>query len=122
MKGGIVRCLVCCLVACSVLMLMDYPAAAAEKEKDQKIPVTQYWMDIATMNQSIPGMSGANSPTSGLMGKMMGARGFGPKRSMSLRLNSPNELPPEPVADHPAWIKNGGCLAAPYTAAGKGKI
>ena len=93
-------------------MLMDYPAAAAEKEKDQKIPVTQYWMDIATMNQSIPGMSGANSPTSGLMGKMMGARGFGPKRSMSLRLNSPNELPPEPVADHdiPLGLKMGDAL------------
>jgi len=113
MKGTAIKCLVFCIFVSAALILIGHLAQAVEKKKDNQTSATQYWMDIATQNQSIPGLSGENSPMAGMMGKMMGRHGLGPNRSLFLRLDSPNELPSEqPVANHniPPGLKMGDAL------------
>ncbi|MBI5639413.1 MAG: hypothetical protein HZA17_03210 [Nitrospirae bacterium] len=91
------------LVLFFAFMFQLHPAGSAEKEKEKekKPPVTLYWMDVSTQNQSIPGMSEEmSSGMGGFMGKMMGGPGFGPSRSIFLHLNSPQALPKEPAAAH----------------------
>ncbi|HWR90554.1 MAG TPA: hypothetical protein VN260_09850, partial [Dissulfurispiraceae bacterium] len=52
------------------LMLLAQPGAAAEKGATAKIPpYTHYWVDVATQNMTMPGMS---EGMGGFMGKMMG--------------------------------------------------
>lgn len=86
----------CAASAAILLLALPVQSAEKEKEKEKKPPVTQYWMDVATQNQIIPGMS------SGEMSGMGGFMGMpsGPKRSLLLRLSSPQQLPKDPNATH----------------------
>lgn len=80
------------------LFIFSEGVQSAEKEKK---PYTQYWMSVVTQNQTIPGMSSDEmSGMGGLMGKMMGGPSAGPRRELLLQLNSPQQLPPEPLATH----------------------
>ena len=82
------------------LALLVHPEAARSAEKEKK-PFTQYWMSVATLNQTIPGMSPEEmSGIGGFMGKMMGGPSFGPRRELLLQLNSPQQVPSEPHATH----------------------
>ena len=72
------------VVICTVAAIHCSPAESAEKTKKKQLS-TQYWMSVATQNQSIPGMSDEMSGMGGFMGKMMGGPGFGPHRSLLLQ-------------------------------------
>ena len=87
-------------IICSLTLISFNSAESAEKPKEKTPPATQYWMSVATRNQTIPGMSDEMSGMGGLMGKMMGTPGFGAHRSLLLQLNSPQPLPQEPSAAH----------------------
>jgi hypothetical protein len=97
-----------CTAAAAILLLTASPGAAAERAK---IPVTQYWISVATQNMSIPGMS--QEGMSGLQGMIVGKMaGVGPKKSLLLQLNSPTALPSGPEATHdiPAGLNMGKTL------------
>ncbi len=80
------------------LVLLVQPGTAAEKAATAKIPpYTHYWVDVATQNMTMPGMS---EGMGGFMGKIMGGPGFGPSRSLLLLVNSPMKLPADPNATH----------------------
>ncbi|HOD36226.1 MAG TPA: hypothetical protein PLR20_03915 [Syntrophales bacterium] len=99
----------CCAVTASIILLSASIAMSAEKE--QKNPVTRYWMSVETQNTSIPGMS--QEGMSGIQGMIMGkVAGIGPKRSLFLQLNSPKSLPAAPEANHdiPAGLNMGKTL------------
>lgn len=68
---------------------------AAEKAP----PPAVYWMDAATENQSIPGMSDM-SGMEGMFGRMAGMPQAGPRKTLWLKLSSPRPLPAEPEALH----------------------
>jgi hypothetical protein len=86
----------CCTVAAAIFLFTGSPAAASEKAKT---PVTQYWVNVATQNMSIPGMP--QEGMSGLQGMIVGKMaGMGPKRSLLLQLNSPKTPPAGPEATH----------------------
>jgi len=68
---------------------------SAEKEEKRKKPYPQFWMDVSTQNMSIPGMEGMSG---NLFGKMAGGKGFGPSRSLLLKLDSPQKLPADPFS------------------------
>lgn len=80
----------------AMLLFSAEHAWPAEKEKEKKPAVTQYWMSVSTQNQSIPGMSEEMSG----MGGFMGRQGFGAGRNIFLQLNAPQALPPDPNATH----------------------
>ena len=82
---------------CIFSTVLSKPSAvySAEKEEKAKKPYPQYWMDVSTQNMSIPGMEGMSGS---LFGKMAGGKGFGPSRSLLLKLNSPQKLPADPFA------------------------
>ena len=89
------------ILAFIFVITLIYSGFSESSEKTKKTPqATQYWMSVATQNQSIPGMSDEMSGIGGFMGKMMGGPGFGPHRSLLLQLNSPRALPQEPSASH----------------------
>ncbi len=85
---------------CAITLIYSSSSESAEKTKEKTPQATQYWMSIATQNQSIPGMSDEMSGMGAFMGKMMRGPGFGPNRSLLLQLNSPQPLPKEPSASH----------------------
>jgi hypothetical protein len=89
----------CCTILAMILFFSVSLVSAAEKE--QKKPVTQYWVSVATQNTSIPGMpQGEMTGMQGmLMGKMMPG-GMGPKRSLLLQLSAPGTPPAAPEATH----------------------
>lgn len=78
---------------CCLLLLIAIPSHAAEKIK----PYPHYWMSIATTNQSIPGMSGQMSGMAALLG---GKMGFGPRRELFLKTESPLVVTDKPQASH----------------------
>ena len=82
---------------CIFSTLLSTPSAvySAGKEEKGKKPYPQFWMDVSTQNMSIPGMEGMSGA---LFGKMAGGKGFGPSRSLLLKLNSPQKLPADPFA------------------------
>jgi hypothetical protein len=85
-----------CTVTAAILLFTVSPGAAAERAKT---PVTQYWINVATQNMSIPGMP--QEGMSGLQGMIVGKMaGVGPKNSLLLQLNSPRALPSDPDATH----------------------
>lgn len=87
--------------AASAFILIFFSSAeSAEKAKEKTPPATIYWMSVSTQNQTIPGMSEDMSDMDGFAGRMMGGRGFGPRRDILLQLNSPQSLPKEPSASH----------------------
>jgi hypothetical protein len=69
------------------------PAQAAEKIK----PYPHYWMSVATSSQSMPGMSGAMPGMAALFG---GKSAFGPRRELTLQLESPQMAAGKPQASH----------------------
>ncbi len=75
---------------------------------DTKAPQAQYWVDVATNNSSIPGMSGG---LGGFVGSMMGMAG-GPQQSLELWLYSRNAKPASPESTHdiPAALNLGPTL------------
>ena len=84
-----------CILIAVILISFISLAGAAEK----KPPITQYWLSVATENMSVPGMSAEEM--SGLEGMMMGKMsGMGPRKSLTLQLNSPKTVPPDPEAAH----------------------
>ena len=85
---------------CAVTIIYSGSSESAEKNKEKAPQPTQYWMSVATQNQSVPGVSDEMSGIGGFMGKIMGGPGFGPHRSLLLQLNSPRTLPQEPSAGH----------------------
>jgi hypothetical protein len=96
---------------------------------DTKPPQAQYWVDVATNNSGIPGMSGG---LGGIVGSMMGVGG-GPQKSLDLWLYSRNAKPAAPEATHdvPPALTMGPTLplvlprvekAAPSEDAPQGKI
>jgi len=84
----------------AITLIYSGSSESSEKTKEKAPQATQYWMSVATQNQSIPGMSDEMSGIGGFMGKIMGGPGFGPHRSLLLQLNSPRPLPQEPSAVH----------------------
>lgn len=62
-------------IAVTIVAILPLSAAA-----DTKPPQAQYWVDVATNNSSIPGMSGG---LSGIVGSMMGVGGGPRNRSTS---------------------------------------
>lgn len=78
---------------------LSVPSFAAEKERQPKVkPYPHYWMNIATSNQSIPGMSEEMAG----MAAMFSGKGaaFGPRRELQLQLESPRPMPAKPEALH----------------------
>lgn len=78
---------------CFLLLLMAIPGHAAEKIK----PYPHYWISVATINQSIPGMSKQMSGMAALLG---GKMGFGPRRELLLQVESPQAAADKPQASH----------------------
>ncbi len=70
-------------------------ATAGAAQKETKKPYPHYWLSIATVNQSMPGMSAEMSGMAGLFG---GKSGFGPKRELLLQLESPQVTTGKPSA------------------------
>lgn len=83
-----------CLSSTGALLLLASSVMAAEKPHP---PYPHYWMNIATSNQSIPGMSEQMAG----MAARFGGRGasFGPRRELLLQLEAPRVVQ-EPKADH----------------------
>jgi len=80
-------------------------ALAAEKGPSKPYP--QYWMNVATQNQSIPGM---DAGMGGMLG-MFGGAGFGPRRELLLQLVAPHQTAsPEAFHDIPPGQKMGTSL------------
>ena len=77
----------------ALLLSFGCIAHAAEKVK----PYPHYWMSVATVNQSIPGMSEEMAGMAALFGK---GPGFGPRRELRLQLESPRQAPAKPEAAH----------------------
>lgn len=88
------------LIFAGLFLISFLSTNAAADDKEKKPLITQYWMDVATQNMSIPGMSEELSGFGGMMGKMTKKPGFGPKRNLLLRLDSPKALPRDPSATH----------------------
>lgn len=82
------------LMGAGVIMLFSAPAFSAEKPHPA---YPHYWMSVATMNQSMPGMT----PEMAGMAGMFGGRGaaFGPRRDLQLQVEGPRDIA-EPRADH----------------------
>lgn len=78
-------------IAVAIAAILPLAAVA-----DTKPPQAQYWVDVATNNSSIPGMSGG---LGGIVGSMMGVGG-GPQKSLDLWLYSRNAKPASPEATH----------------------
>ncbi len=78
-------------IAVTIVAILPLSAAA-----DTKPPQAQYWVDVATNNSSIPGMSDG---LGGIVGSMMGVGG-GPQKSLDLWLYSRNAKPASPEATH----------------------
>jgi hypothetical protein len=78
----------------AVAVASSLPLAATA---DTKAPQAQYWVDVATNNSSIPGISGG---LGGMVGSMMGMGGGGPQKSLDLWLYSRNAKPAAPEATH----------------------
>lgn len=74
-----------------VLLLAD---SAHAEEKGGKLPLTRYWMSIATEKSSIPGMPAGMPDMGGLFG-----RGNSGKK-LFLQVNSPKTPPAGPRATH----------------------
>lgn len=70
-------------------------SSAAEKPKMKPYP--HYWMSVATSSQNIPGMPAEMAGMASLFG---GGSGFGPKRDLSLQLESPQTPSESPEALH----------------------
>ncbi len=68
---------------------------AAEKPKIKPYP--HYWMSVATSSQNIPGMPAEMAGMASLFG---GGSGFGPKRDLTLQLESPQTPSAVPEAFH----------------------
>lgn len=80
-------------VPCCLFLFVAEPGQAAEKIK----PYPHYWMSVATSNQSIPGMSGQMTGMAALFG---GKSAFGPRRELTLQLESPQVVAAKPQASH----------------------
>jgi hypothetical protein len=79
-------------VLAAVLMVA---ATANAAEKSKKKPYPHYWLNIATTNQSIPGMTAEMAG----MASMFGGKGaFGPRRELLLQLESPKVPAGNPTA------------------------
>jgi hypothetical protein len=89
----------------ALAVISTIPLAAVA---DSKPPQAQYWVDVATNNSSIPGMSGG---IGGIVGSMTGVGG-GPQKSLDLWLYSRNPKPASPEATHdiPATLNMGSAL------------
>ena len=91
--------------ACALLF---FSATADAAEKEKKKPYPHYWLSIATTSQSMPGMPAGMAGMSALFG---GKSAFGPRRDLSLQLESPRVVD-SPAAAHeiPAGQKMGDSL------------
>ena len=82
-------------IVCScVSLILVSSVFGAEKPKP---PYPHYWMSIATINQSLPGMP---SEVSGIAALFGGKKMFGPRHELQLQLESPQEPADAPKADH----------------------
>lgn len=92
------------LIAVAVTGLSSTSAVAAEQKPSKPYP--QYWMSVATQNQSIPGM---DAGMSGMLGMFGG--GFGPRRELQLQLVAPQQTAsPEAFHDIPPGQQMGKSL------------
>ncbi|MBI5485155.1 MAG: hypothetical protein HY888_11930, partial [Deltaproteobacteria bacterium] len=84
-------------------------ATAGAAPKETKKPYPHYWLSIATVNQSMPGMPAEMTGMAGLFG---GKSSFGPKRELLLQLESPQTTPEKPSAQDeiPPGQKMGAAL------------
>jgi hypothetical protein len=77
------------------VMMTTLISQAAEKPKMKPYP--HYWMSVATSSQNIPGMSAEMAGMASMFG---GGSGFGPKRDLTLQLESPQTPSVSPEAFH----------------------
>lgn len=93
--------------AALVLSPGEFSSEAAEKPQTKPYP--HYWLSIATTSQSIPGMPTGMSGIASLFG---GGSSFGPRRELTLQLESPRSAGDAPAAQHliPAGMKMGESL------------
>lgn len=96
------------LAAFIVVVMTATLSFAAEKQKVKPYP--HYWISVATSSQNIPGMSAEMAGMASMFG---GGSGFGPKRELTLQLESPQTLSTTPEAFHdiPAGQNMGKSLA-----------
>lgn len=62
-------------ILASLTVALALPAATAQAQN--KPPVAQFWMDVATSNMSIPGMDDMDSGAGGMMGGLFGGTKMG---------------------------------------------
>ena len=79
------------------LVVMTAAAISAAAEKPKIKPYPHYWMSVATSSQNMPGMSPEMAGMASMFG---GGSGFGPKRDLTLQLESPKTPPALPEAFH----------------------
>ena len=78
-----------------VVILTAVLSSAAEKPIIKPYP--HYWMSVATSSQNIPGMSAQMAGMASMFG---GGSGFGPRRELTLQLESPQTPSASPEAFH----------------------
>ena len=79
------------------ILVMTTAAFSFAAEKPKIKPYPHYWMSVATSSQNIPGMSAEMAGMASMFG---GGSGFGPKRELTLQLESPQTASPSPEAFH----------------------
>jgi len=91
------------------LAIIIIPGMSGAAEKELKKPYPHYWLSIATISQSMPGMSPAMSGLGTIFG---GKSPFGPRRELTLQLDSPKVIGEAPMAAHeiPASMNMGKSL------------
>ena len=96
------------LIPLAVAILI-IPGLSEAAEKEKKKPYPHYWMSIATVSQSMPGMPSAMAGIGALFG---GKSAFGPRRELTLQLESPQTPGEAPMARHeiPSGQKMGESL------------
>lgn len=82
------------LLAVATLVM---PGLSGAAEKEKKKPYPHYWMSIATISQSMPGMPTEMPGIGALFG---GKSPFGPRRELTLQLESPRVIGEAPMAAH----------------------
>ncbi|MEI6209302.1 MAG: hypothetical protein WCP20_21185 [Desulfuromonadales bacterium] len=83
------------LTGCVVIVMTAVCSSAAEKPQIKPYP--HYWMSVATSSQNIPGMTPEMAGMASMFG---GGSGFGPKRDLTLQLESPQTPSAAPEAFH----------------------
>ncbi|HEY4743876.1 MAG TPA: hypothetical protein VIH45_04405 [Desulfuromonadaceae bacterium] len=82
------------ILATVALATLSGSGYAAEKTK----PYPHYWISVATTNQNMPGMSEEMAGMAALFGGKGPA--FGPRRELTLQVESPRPMPDKPQAAH----------------------